>query len=207
MTPHEHSSRHRSRLTARVMTGAWLLAVPTLAAAALTLGNATATQMAIESLPTYTDKEIEALLSESGVSVHWPANMHEYLAERAVRLPSPDVYSARVHVVQALRKDTARPYAWAHLAYLETRRAGHTTQTAVDALRQSVDACPSCDADLAIWRAEFIVADWWRMPADLKTTARHELSDRLGQPEHERRVAIIRDRAFASGIDIVGASS
>lgn len=202
MTQEERSIHRRSRLTALAMTAAWLLTAPTLAAAALTLGNATSTQNQSEALSRYTDTEIESLLAQGGVSVHWPADMHEYIAERAVRLPSPDVYSARVHIVQALHKDAARPHAWAHLAYLETRRAGRTTKPAIDALRQSIAACPSCDADLSIWRAEFILADWWRMPADLQDTASRELSYRLGQPEHTERAAIIRSRALALGIDI-----
>ncbi len=202
MTAGDPPANRRSTLTALAMTTAWLLTVPTLAATALTIGSATSTQARAEALTRYTDTEVEELLSRGSVSIQWSAPMHEYLAERAVRLPSPDAYSARVHIVQALHKDSDRPYAWAHLAYLESRRAGRTTQDTINALRQSIRACPSCDANLAIWRAEFILADWWRMPADLQKAASDELNDRLLQPEHAERAAAIRSRALALGIDI-----
>ncbi|MEO1101749.1 MAG: hypothetical protein AAFW65_07875, partial [Pseudomonadota bacterium] len=68
MTQEERSIHRRSRLTALAMTAAWLLIAPTLAAAALTLGNATSTQNQSEALSRYTDTEIESLLAQGGVS-------------------------------------------------------------------------------------------------------------------------------------------
>ena len=96
----------------------------------------------------------------------------ETLAELAMQMPVADTGSAYVAASRATELDSSRAFAWAQLAYLETRRAsGKVNEASLNALTRSMDACPLCDDTLIGWRLNFVLANWTAIPEPLRKRA------------------------------------
>ncbi len=96
----------------------------------------------------------------------------ETLAELGMQMPVVDTGSAYVAASRATQLDPSRAFAWAQLAYLETRRAsGKVNEASLAALTRSMDACPLCDDALIGWRLNFVLTNWEAMPEALRRRA------------------------------------
>lgn len=96
----------------------------------------------------------------------------ETLAELGMQMPVVDTGSAYVAASRATELDPSRAFAWAQLAYLETRRAsGKVNEASLNALTRSMDACPLCDDSLIGWRLNFVLTNWASMPETLRRRA------------------------------------
>jgi len=96
----------------------------------------------------------------------------ETLAELGMQMPVVDTGSAYVAASRATELDPSRAFAWAQLAYLETRRAsGKVNEASLAALTRSMDACPLCDDALIGWRLNFVLTNWNTMPETLRKRA------------------------------------
>lgn len=96
----------------------------------------------------------------------------EAVAELSLQQPTPDEASAFVAARRATKLDPSRAFAWATLAYLETRQTdGKVNAVALDALTKSMDACPLCDQDLIRWRFNYVLANWADMPETIRARA------------------------------------
>ena len=96
----------------------------------------------------------------------------ETLAELGMQMPAADTGSAYVAASRATELDPSRAFAWAQLAYLETRRAsGKVNEASLAALTKSMDACPLCDDALIGWRFNFVLTNWASMPETLRQRA------------------------------------
>jgi hypothetical protein len=96
----------------------------------------------------------------------------ETMAELSLSQPVADEATAFVAARRATQLDPSRAFAWAILAYLETRRTnGTVNELALDALTKSMDACPLCDQDLIRWRFNYVLAHWEQMPEPIRKRA------------------------------------
>lgn len=96
----------------------------------------------------------------------------ETIAELGMQMSVADTGSAYVAASRATELDPSRAFAWAQLAYLETRRAsGKVNEASLNALTRSMDACPLCDDTLIGWRLNFVLANWTAIPEPLRKRA------------------------------------
>ena len=96
----------------------------------------------------------------------------EAVAELSLQQPTVDEASAFVAARRATQLDPSRAFAWAMLAYLETRQLnGRVDNVAREALTKSMDACPLCDADLIRWRFNYVLTNWSEMPETIRSRA------------------------------------
>lgn len=96
----------------------------------------------------------------------------EAIAELSLQQPTVDEASAFVAARRATQLDPSRAFAWAILAYLETRQQkGKVNGVALDALTKSMDACPLCDQDLIRWRFNYVLTNWDAMPEAIRARA------------------------------------
>ena len=95
----------------------------------------------------------------------------ETLAELAVQVDPQDADHALLAAVRATRRDPSRAGAWALQAYLETRKAKQVNAAALEALSNSMAACPLCSQELVRWRFNFVLANWTAIPDDIRRKA------------------------------------
>ena len=123
------------------------------------------------SLANSTPEDARAVLT-SDWSGSNSADYLEAVAELSLQQPTPDEASAFVAARRATELDPSRAFAWATLAYLETRQAGgKVNEVALDALTKSMDACPLCDQELIRWRFNYVLANWDDMPEAMRKRA------------------------------------
>ena len=76
-----------------------------------------------------------------------------------------------IHLLErALLRDRYDYHAWALLSYARTRAAGEFSSSAADALRNSIQYCPLCDAPLLRWRLVFVMANWTETPEQIRVS-------------------------------------
>lgn len=85
-----------------------------------------------------------------------------------IALSADDLDLALDSARKAASADPGRPFVWATLAYLETEKAGRASPAALEALGQSIAACPLCDEELIRWRFRYVLANWADIPEDLR---------------------------------------
>ncbi len=96
----------------------------------------------------------------------------EAVAELSLQQPRVDEASAFLAARRATQLDPSRAFAWAMLAYLETRqKGGKVNDVALVALTKSMDACPLCDQDLIRWRFNYVLTNWAGMPEAIRNRA------------------------------------
>lgn len=96
----------------------------------------------------------------------------EALAELSLQQPVVDEAFAFLAARRATQLDPSRAFAWAMLAYLETRQTGgKINAVAIDALTKSMNACPLCDQELIRWRFNYVLTNWADMPEVLRNRA------------------------------------
>lgn len=101
-----------------------------------------------------------------------PPALLEALSERSLLLPKPDFGSAEAAARKAVEADSTRAHVWARLAWLETQKIGGRVNDAVlEALTQSMDACPLCSQELIAWRFNLVLANWTSIPDPLRRRA------------------------------------
>lgn len=125
----------------------------------------------------------------------------ETLSELAMQLPVVDTGSAYVAASRATELDTSRAYAWAQLAYLETRRAsGKVNEAALNALTRSMDACPLCSEELIRWRFNFVLTNWNAIPDPLRRRAFEQADMLRWVGQNSEFLAEMRVKARQQGI-------
>lgn len=135
----------------------------------------------------------------------WPhsasAAKLETLSELSLQLPTPDTGSAYAAAQRATQIDPSRPFAWANLAWLESKRAsGRVNQASLDALTKSMDACPLCSEDLIRWRFNFVLANWREMPEGIRRRAFEQADLLRWIGPNAEFLADMRTRARQAGI-------
>lgn len=129
------------------------------------------------------------------------ADYLETIAELSLQQPTPDEASAFVAARRATELDPSRAFAWATLAYLETRQTGgKVNAVARDALTRSMDACPLCDQDLIRWRFNYVLANWGDMPEALRARAFEQADLLRWIGANEEFLAEMRYKAGINGI-------
>ncbi len=146
------------------------------------------------------DATIVAALEED-----WPhsdsADRLETLSELSLRLPTPDMGSAYAAAQRATQIDPSRAFAWASLAWLETKRgAGGVTPAAISALTRSMDACPLCDEGLIRWRFNFVLANWQAMPEAVRHRAFEQADLLRWNGPNAEFLADMRAKAWTAGV-------
>lgn len=109
------------------------------------------------------------------VSDHQRATISpERLVARAMQLQADDgetLARAKSMVEAALDKNPDQPFAWALLAYFDSRSDSGLGETGLEALRESYDRCLVCNRELIHWRLEFILANWPKVSEDIRQSA------------------------------------
>ncbi len=135
----------------------------------------------------------------------WPhsasAAKLETLSELSLQLPTPDTGSAYAAAQRATQIDPSRAFAWANLAWLESKRAsGRVNQATLDALTKSMDACPLCSEDLIRWRFNFVLANWQYVPEAMRRRAFEQADLLRWIGPNAEFLADMRARARQAGI-------
>ena len=172
-----------------------------LAVSAMVMWNLTGRALATYQLMHMSDAGIQSILSAEEQPTR-SAAFHELLAERAVALEPPDIYSAEQNVLKSLTLNRHSPYAWAHLAYLQTIRQGQPTESALLALEQSIRRCMYCDIRLVKWRLEYMLTYWDQLPARIQAEARHHARIINADPAQHDYLRGTLTRAGRLGIDL-----
>lgn len=125
----------------------------------------------------------------------------EALAELSLQQPTVDEASAFLAARRATQLDPSRAFAWAMLAYLETRQmGGKVNDVALGALTKSMDACPLCDQDLIRWRFNFVLTNWASMPEAIRSRAFEQADLLRWIGPNEEFLAEMRYKAGLNGI-------
>lgn len=125
----------------------------------------------------------------------------EAIAELSLQHPMADEALAFVAARRTTELDPSRAFAWATLAYLETRQTGgKVNAVALDALTKSMDACPLCDQDLIRWRFNYVLANWAGMPETIRTRAFEQADLLRWIGPNEEFLAEMRYKAGLNGI-------
>lgn len=125
----------------------------------------------------------------------------ETLSELAMQLPVVDTGSAYVAASRATELDDTRAFAWAQLAYLETRRAsGKVNEASLNALTRSMDACPLCSEELISWRFNFVLTNWNSIPDPIRRRAFEQADMLRWVGQNSEFLAEMRIKARKSGI-------
>lgn len=125
----------------------------------------------------------------------------EAVAELSLQKPTPDEASAFLAARRATQLDPSRAFAWATLAYLETRQMrGKVNNVALDALTKSMDACPLCDQDLIRWRFNYVLTNWAGMPEAIRNRAFEHADLLRWVGPNEEFLAEMRYKAGLNGI-------
>ena len=83
----------------------------------------------------------------------------------ALDLDEPGAAAMAVSLTRAsLTQQPKQPFAWAELAYFQTRLKGQMDETALYALQRSIAQCGYCDRDLLRWRLLFTIDNWHSIP-------------------------------------------
>lgn len=90
-------------------------------------------------------------------------------AAQALHLGDPGAARTAVSLTRAsLAKQPDQPFAWAELAFYQTRLKGRLDDEAILALQTSVDQCGYCDKQLLRWRLSFALDHWAALPESLR---------------------------------------
>ncbi|HEV7692617.1 MAG TPA: hypothetical protein VGO52_17400 [Hyphomonadaceae bacterium] len=95
----------------------------------------------------------------------------EMLAELGSQPATRNDEAALALAARATSADPSRASAWAQLAWQEYLKAKSVSPASLDALRKSMEACPVCEQDLIRWRFNFVLANWDKIPEDLRKAA------------------------------------
>jgi hypothetical protein len=95
----------------------------------------------------------------------------EMLAELGSQPATRNDDAALNLATRATSADPSRASAWAQLAWQEYRKATTVSNASLDALRKSMEACPVCEQGLIRWRFNFVLANWDKIPEDLRKAA------------------------------------
>lgn len=125
----------------------------------------------------------------------------ETLSELAMQLPVVDTGSAYIAASRATELDASRAFAWAQLAYLETRRAsGKVNEASLNALIRSMDACPLCSEELIAWRFNFVLTNWYSIPDPIRSRAFEQADMLRWVGQNAEFLAEMRMKARKNGI-------
>ncbi|HEX5007175.1 MAG TPA: hypothetical protein VFV70_08695 [Hyphomonadaceae bacterium] len=134
----------------------------------------------------------------------WPrrasASWLETLAELALQIEPQDTEHALLAAVRATRRDESRAGAWALQAYLESRKAKQVNAATLEALSQSMAACPLCSQELIRWRFNFVLANWAAVPDDIRRKAFEHADILRWMGDNGEFLAEMRIKAMQAGI-------
>ncbi|HEY7797562.1 MAG TPA: hypothetical protein VIA80_02260 [Hyphomonadaceae bacterium] len=124
----------------------------------------------------------------------------ETLAELAIQVDPQDTDHALLAAVRATRRDSSRAGAWALQAYLEARKAKRVNAAALEALSNSMAACPLCSQELIRWRFNFVLANWAAIPDDIRRKAFEQADILRWMGDNGEFLAEMRIKAKQAGI-------
>lgn len=123
-------------------------------------------------------------------------------AAEALELTSPEAARLAISLTHAsLSQQPQQPYAWAELAYYQSRLQGHVDRTALSAFQTSIDQCGYCDQDLLRWRLGFALDHWEDMPEEVRLDVFRGAEFLRWWHMDGAFLAEARERATALGID------
>lgn len=125
----------------------------------------------------------------------------ETIAEISLNQSIPDEGAAYVAAKRVVELDPSRGFAWATLAYLDTRNAGGAVNdAALESLTRSMDVCPLCDQALIRWRFNFVLAHWNYVPEVLRKRAFEHADILRWTGDNAEFIAEMRFKARLEGI-------
>ena len=90
-------------------------------------------------------------------------------AAEALNLSDAGAPETAVSLVRSsLALQPHQPFAWAELAFYQTRMKGYLDETALYALQTSVEQCGYCDQELLRWRLSFAIDNWDSIPEPVR---------------------------------------
>jgi len=125
----------------------------------------------------------------------------ETVMEISLNQSIPDEGAAYVAAKRVVELDPSRGFAWATLAYLDTRNAGgEVNEAALESLTRSMDVCPLCDQSLIRWRFNFVLAHWDYVPEGLRKRAFEQADILRWTGDNAEFLAEMRFKARLEGI-------
>ncbi len=100
-----------------------------------------------------------------------PPSIEVEIAEKLGAQSAENASLAATYLRRALAKNENKPFAWAYLAYLESRIDGELNEASATALKRSIELCPLCDPELLKWRLEFVLFHWDAAEEGLRVAA------------------------------------
>lgn len=120
----------------------------------------------------------------------------------ALDLDEPGAAALAVSLTRAsLTQQPKQPFAWAELAYFQTRLKGGVDETALYAFQRSIAQCGYCDRDLLRWRLLFTIDNWNALPERERLDAFRGAEFLRWWHIDGAFLAEARERATARGID------
>jgi hypothetical protein len=124
----------------------------------------------------------------------------EMLAELGSQPATRNDEAALSLAVRATKADPSRASAWAQLAWQEYHKGSAVSAASLDALRKSMAACPVCDQDLIRWRFNFVLANWDKIPEDIRKAAFEQADILRWVGQNREFLADMRLKAVKAGI-------
>lgn len=145
------------------------------------------------------DSVVKAELARGGAP---GANPHylEMLAELGSQKATLNDEAGLALAQRVTRADPTRASAWAQLAWQEYRKGGSVTPASLDALRKSMTACPVCEQGLVRWRFNFVLANWDKVPEDVRKLAFEEADILRWVGQNREFLGDMRIKAIKAGI-------
>jgi hypothetical protein len=176
----------------------WVVILVIGAGALVPLVVAAGRELAVYSLATAEDAAIAQRL-EHELPDSASAAFLEGLSELHLAAGANNAERALHAARRAVEKDPGRPYAWATIAFLESRE-GTPPASAFEALGKSMDACPVCSQDLIQWRLNFVLTHWKAAPEDLRRRAFEHADLLRWSGDSGEFLAEMRIKAIQAGI-------
>ena len=123
-------------------------------------------------------------------------------AAEALELTSPEAARVAISLPRAsLSQQPKQPFAWAELAYYQSRLKGRVDDAALRAFQTSIDQCGYCDQDMLRWRLGFALDHWDDMPEEVRLDVFRGAEFLRWWHMDGAFLAEARERADALGID------
>jgi len=126
-------------------------------------------------------------------------------AAEALELTTPEAAKIAISLTRAsLSQQPQQPFAWAELAYYQSRLHGRVDDAALSAFRTSIEQCGYCDQDLLRWRLGFALDHWDDIPEEVRLEVFRGAEFLRWWHMDGAFLAEARERATALGIDFRG---
>ncbi len=161
--------------------------------------RSTSQEMTVYSLLQADDDDVRDALATLP-AIDATADYFEAISERAMDLGPAAEQAALAAARRAVAKDPGRAFAWARIAYIESKGGKEPTPAAIAAIQASMKACPLCSPDLIRWRFNFVLAHWVSIEETMRRAAFEQADMLRWSGQNAEFLAEMRAKATARGI-------